>query len=59
MTDGRLDMIEDDGILNFHTFWKGEENARTIRNARGKSHYKTVLLHPSNFTLTLYILRIY
>nr|XP_012234649.1 PREDICTED: endothelin-converting enzyme 1 isoform X1 [Linepithema humile] len=35
MTDGR-DAIKNDEIFNFHTFWKGEENARGIREARAE-----------------------
>jgi len=54
MTDGR-DTIEDDGIVNFHTFWKGEENAKSIREARGISHYKidctVLLLYSSDFVM--------
>jgi len=34
MADGH-DAIEDDKMSDFHTFWKGEGNAKNIRETRG------------------------
>jgi hypothetical protein len=54
MTDTIEEM--DGEMFNFHTFWKGEENAKSIREARGISHCKIdciVLLYPLNFSLAL------
>lgn len=30
-----IDAIENDKMLDFHTFWKSEETAKSIREARG------------------------
>ncbi|CAL1685239.1 unnamed protein product [Lasius platythorax] len=34
------DAIEDDKMPDFHTFWKGEENAKSIREARAQTMLK-------------------
>lgn len=38
------DAIEDDKMPDFHTFWKGEENAKNIREARGISKISLFIL---------------